>query len=299
MPLRCGATGRRLIHSLLIFAFALAILAAAQVEAAEPTAFTVQVTGQGSPVIFIPGFTCPGSVWDTTVNAIKADHECHVITIAGFAGVPGSAVEPILAGVRDQLIDYIKDKHLNRPIIVGHSMGGFLALWLAEKEPMIASKLIVVDVPPFLGIYFRPDADPENIKPIAEAIRTRMQNATQEEFSEQNIQFLKGMISSQERATRLGEQTGKSDRKVAGAAYYELLTTDLRPDLNKIQSPVLVISALGSKPDGTTNEQVKEFVHTQYANLKQADFAFFDNARHFVFFDAPDKWIDVLKTALK
>jgi pimeloyl-ACP methyl ester carboxylesterase len=46
----------------------------AHAEAAEPTAFQVRVTGQGRPVIFIPGFTCPGSVWDATVDAIRADH---------------------------------------------------------------------------------------------------------------------------------------------------------------------------------------------------------------------------------
>lgn len=43
----------------------------------------------------------------------KADHQCHLITIAGFAGVPFSGVEPILAGVRDQLIAYIHDKQLS------------------------------------------------------------------------------------------------------------------------------------------------------------------------------------------
>jgi N-formylmaleamate deformylase len=291
--------GLTIFHKLPVVAFALAILTGAHLDAAEPTAFSVQLTGKGAPVIFIPGFTCPGSVWDTTVDAIKADHECHVITIAGFAGVPASGVEPILAGVRDQLISYIKDKQLNHPVIVGHSMGGFLALWLAEKEPTIISKLVVLDILPFYGIYLKPDADSENIKPIAETFRSRMQNATQAEFGEQNSQFLRSMISSPEQATRLSEQTGKSDPKVAGAAYYELLTTDLRPDLNKIQSPVLVVTALGAKPDGVTDEQAKEFIQTQYANLKQADFTFFENARHFVFFDDPGKWIDVLKTALK
>ena len=176
-------------QTLSVCACVLAILANAHLDAAEPTAFKVQVTGQGAPVIFIPGFTCPGSVWDATVDAIKTDHECHVITIAGFAGVPASGVDPILAGVRDQLIDYIKDKQLNHPIIVGHSIGGVLALWLAEKEPTLVSKLVVVDTLPFIGIYFKPDGDAESIKPVAEAFRSRMQSATQAEFAEKNCSF--------------------------------------------------------------------------------------------------------------
>jgi pimeloyl-ACP methyl ester carboxylesterase len=49
-------------HQLPVVAFALAILTGAHLDAAEPMAFSVQVTGKGAPVIFIPGFTCPGSV---------------------------------------------------------------------------------------------------------------------------------------------------------------------------------------------------------------------------------------------
>ena len=274
-------------------------LVAAHVGAAEPTAFQVQVTGQGDPVIFIPGFTCPGSVWDATVDAVKSDHQCHVITIAGFAGTPASGVEPILSGVRDQLIAYIRDKQLDHPVIVGHSLGGFLGLWIGEKEPAIARKLIVVDAPPFLGVYFKPDATAETIKPIAEKFRAGMQNDTPEQFRAQSTTFLQKMIGSPDQANRLGEETGKSDPKVAGEAYYELLTTDLRPDLEKIESPVMVIGALAGKPPTITNERAIAFIKAQYSGLKRSDFSFFENAHHFVFFDEPDKWIAVLKSALQ
>ena len=55
--------------------------------AAEP--FAVTVTGSGSPaMIFIPGLACDGEVWKETVDHFKAKHECHVLTLAGFAGQP-------------------------------------------------------------------------------------------------------------------------------------------------------------------------------------------------------------------
>jgi pimeloyl-ACP methyl ester carboxylesterase len=73
----------------------------------------------------------------------------------------------------------------------------------------------------------------------------------------------------------------------------------LRPDLSKIESPVLVIGALAAKPQAVTNEQIMAFVKAQYAGLKHVDFSFFENAHHFVFFDEPDKWIAVLKSALQ
>jgi hypothetical protein len=44
-------------HKLPVVAFALAILTGTHLDAAEPTAFNVQVTGKGAPVIFIPGYS--------------------------------------------------------------------------------------------------------------------------------------------------------------------------------------------------------------------------------------------------
>src|SRR4051812_3944889 len=50
--------------------------------------FTVTVTGHGPPILFIPGLSSPGSVWDHAVAHLASNHECHVLTLAGFAGTP-------------------------------------------------------------------------------------------------------------------------------------------------------------------------------------------------------------------
>ena len=100
----------------------------------EPTAFVVAVTGSGRPMILIPGISCGGNVWAATVNHFKDRYECHVLTLAGFAGQPPLGGEPFLERVRDALIEYIRNKKLERPVIVGHSIGGFMAFWLGARE---------------------------------------------------------------------------------------------------------------------------------------------------------------------
>ena len=52
--------------------------------------FAVKVTGTGQPMILIPGLACSGEVWDSTVAHFKDRCECHVLTLAGFAGQPAS-----------------------------------------------------------------------------------------------------------------------------------------------------------------------------------------------------------------
>src|SRR5204862_7086820 len=126
----------------------LALTMAAAAMAQDP--FQVKVTGHGRPMILIPGLSSSGETWDTTVARYKDRFECHVLTVAGFAGVPRIPA-PVLDQVRDGLVAYIRKNKLNRPIVVGHSLGGFLALDLAARYPDLPARIVIVDSYPFLA----------------------------------------------------------------------------------------------------------------------------------------------------
>ena len=70
-------------------------------------AFRVKVTGHGKPMILIPGLSSSGEVWDTTVARYKDRFECHVLTLAGFAGVPRIEA-PMLEKVREGIAVSVK-----------------------------------------------------------------------------------------------------------------------------------------------------------------------------------------------
>src|SRR5579872_1816781 len=64
--------------------------------------FQSKVSGHGRPMILIPGLSCPGEVWDGTVDRYKDRFEMHVLSLAGFAGVPrveGPFLETVREGV--------------------------------------------------------------------------------------------------------------------------------------------------------------------------------------------------------
>src|SRR5450432_1331191 len=116
----------------------------------QQKSFKVEVYGKGETVILIPGFACSGDVWQAIVDKLKAKYQLHVLTLAGFAGVPPIDT-PILKTAKNDLIKYVTDNHLNKPVLIGHGMGAFLSLWVASEEPSLFSKILCVDGVPFMS----------------------------------------------------------------------------------------------------------------------------------------------------
>jgi N-formylmaleamate deformylase len=230
-----------------------------------PKSFTVDVHGEGRPIILIPGLGCPGNVWDDTV-AHLAGYQTHVLTLAGFAGQP-RIHKPLSATVRRELVRYIRSRRLHAPIVVGHSLGGFIAYWLAASEPELVGGVIVVDAGPALT-----DTDPETAKQLREL----WTQAEDNEFTQQVHDAFIGMGADSKRMLKLIEDVQRSDRQAMGDAIYELETTDLRDKVAAIQAPVLLVLA-----DGGLQQTYRQEV----ATIPHIDIEVVPHTHHFVMFD--------------
>lgn len=249
--------------------------------------FKVEVTGRGKPMILIPGLSSSGEVWESTVARYKANYECHVLTLAGFAGQP--AIEaPSLEKVRNDLVGYIREKKLKKPTIVGHSLGGFMALWLASVEPDLAGPLVIIDSLPFLGAINNPNATPETTKPQAEAMRKAV-TATQTDEQRRKTQemYLQAMISDPAKVALALEWGVNSDPKTIAQAMYEMYTIDLRPSLARIKSPTLVVGTWIAYQQYATRAAVEKTFRDQFANLPGYRFVMSESGKHFVMYDDP------------
>src|SRR5471032_1491919 len=172
---------QRSLISVLFFASSL-LLAYTPARAAAHPAFHVDVTGEGAPIILIPGLSSPGAVWDGTVQhlCVQQRHQCHVLSLAGFAGTPPIA-EPLLPAVEQQLSDYIAANHFDHPIVIGHSMGGFLGMKLAADHPDQVGRLVIVDTLPALAAIQMPSITGPQIKEMAAGMREQMLRASDAE----------------------------------------------------------------------------------------------------------------------
>ncbi len=236
-----------------------------------PVAFSVKVHGKGGrPIVLIPGLGCPGEVWDETVAHLGEDYETHVLTLAGFAGEP-PIKEPLSAAVRRDLTRYIRSRKLKQPVIVGHSMGGFIAYWIAAAHPGLVGPIIVVDAGPALS------GDVEE----AQELRSKWKDASDEQFAAQTRAAFTSMTSVPKRMASVITAVTESDRRAIGDAIYEMMTTDLTEQVADIKAPVLVIAA-----DGGFQKRIRQ----QIEDIPDHTMIVVPKARHFVMFDAPDEF---------
>lgn len=235
----------------------------------EPKAFEVEVTGPDGarPIIFIPGLACPGEVWTETVAHLGDAYQAHVLTLAGFAGL-APIDEPISKAVRRDLTRYIRSKRLDHPVIVGHSMGGFIAFWMASYHPELVGPVIIVDASPALSGGLDE----------AKELRTKWRTASDEVFAAQVRAKFSSMTHNAKRMAPVIDHIAKSDRKVIGDAIYEMIMTDLREAVREIKAPVLIVAA-----DGGLQSRIRE----QTADIPDHQMIVIKGAAHFVMWDQP------------
>jgi pimeloyl-ACP methyl ester carboxylesterase len=277
---------RVLSSTLLLTLGLLTAASAAQSQTVQNRSFSVTKVGHGRPMILIPGLVSSGDVWSSTVEHFKDRYECHVLTLAGFAGQP-AVPAPFLQTVRDDVLRYIADQKLDRPVIVGHSLGGFLGLWIAATAPDKVGPVVSVEGLPFFGALGNPAATAEGNRARAEQMKQLFATFTKEQLGAQSRMSLGAMIKDPKQVETAASWAAASDPATAGLAMSEMMTTDLRDAVAAIRTPVLLVGAADSAKDEDSRKQMTALYEAQLAKIPNHQVAMATGARHFVMLDDP------------
>ena len=267
-------------------------IAAAATEHVQLDHISIEVMGAGSPVFLIPGLSSPRATWDGVAPELAKNHRVYLVQVNGFGGdAPGANLQPgILNGVVADLDAYIAGNNIKGAAIVGHSMGGLIGLMYAKAHPDHVSRLMIVDSLPFLGMLFGPNLTVAMIEPQGKAMRDQMIAAYGKPADPAPAEATANRLALKpDSRARVKAWAMAADPRVSGAAMYEDLTTDLRPDMAAIRTPItLVYPSAGPGADTLYHDAYRAAPNVTYVPV--ADSA------HFVMLDQPVVFATALKT---
>ena len=252
----------------------------------------VEVTGKGKPVLLIPGFTVPGEVWTPLVKTLEKNYECHTVTLAGFGGKP--AIEfPWLPKVNEALKNYIINNNLVDATVIGHSLGGTIATWLATQDHIALSKIILIDALPASGALMIPNFNPKTL--FYDSPYNQQHLAMDDSAFEQlAVSMSKNMSLTASAREKIKNWILEADRETYVYGYTDYLKLDLRDKLKAISIPVSILAA--SQPYG--KDAVHQTYAKQYEKLRDYQFIMVEDSAHFIMLDKPEWFIAQIQLIL-
>jgi pimeloyl-ACP methyl ester carboxylesterase len=301
--------GRRLRAFAIASAVVLGVGAVAFAVRAEPAPvaaqatfvsdrLSVEVIGSGPDVVLIPGFASSREVWRVEAERLRATHRVHLVQLAGFAGEPWSHGDgPFVQPMADELARYVREAGLDRPTVVGHSMGGMTAVLLAQQHPELVGRVMSVDSLPFFSALYGPQVTAEAARPFADHAAAGMLAADETSFRSQQGQSAVGLARDPATRAAMVEWSMASDRRALASAIREVMTTDLRPGLAAMTTPVWAVYAADA--DGGAPAAMADGLWArEYASLPDVRLIRVDGSRHFIMADQPARFAELMDQLL-
>lgn len=261
----------------------------------------VQQSGtHGRAVILIPGLECGPWVWQQTIADLEKDHVVYAVTLAGFDGTPPPArMTGLLDQASDSLLALIRQRHLAKPVLVGHSLGGALALRFAAEHADAISGVVSVDAPPIM-----PGMDGQDA-----AQRQRLRGMFEKIGPATALEDMQQTVIDPAMAARYAPLVARSDPAAVRAYLAEGLDSDYRPMMMHANVPILAIAAY-YRPDFERNAAVGEqpvmseadnvaYFQSLFAGTPHAKVVSISPSRHFVMLDQPVKFRQTLRGFLQ
>lgn len=253
--------------------------------------FTVKISGKGAPsVVFIPGLGCSGDVWNETLALFEKDHTCYVLTMAGFAGAPPQTGASFVNWEKG-IAAYLHDNKIGKSIIIGHSLGGGLAMALAADHPELADKIVVVDALPCMAALSDPAFKAKESNDCSGMV-AKYSAIPDAQFYQMQKQAMPRLLADSTKLERVVNWSVRSDRATFAGMYCDFSNTDLREKIARVSCPSLVLLE-------SYFVNFKDAIAAQYRKMKSANLQYATKGLHFIMYDDKSWFEAQLKDFIK
>lgn len=278
-------------------AVGLAAALAGAYSAVASDRLTVERAGapDGPAVVFVPGLGTPSEVFEPFAAALQ-DADAHLVTLAGFGGAPApEALDPFLGPAADALVEHLNAAGVSDAVLVGHSLGGQVALMAAGRAPDRVAHVLLIDSAPFFAGLMQPGADPAAVTARRDAMAAQMAAMPREAFLAMIRQGLPIQAQAPEHQARVMGWVEASDQRAVAVASAEIFAGDLRSHLDAVRAPVTLVYP---QTPGFDPAEIARRYAAQYERLERFDMRPVADSRHFVMLDQPERFAEELERVL-
>ena len=248
--------------------------------------------GVGAPVVLLHGIPTWGYLWEGALNVLARSNRVLIPDLLGFGySDKRDNFDRSIARQAEMVDAWMQEIGIERAAIVGHDIGGGVALRLATLFPQRVERLCVLNAvsydswPIELMLQFgHPQAN--RTMSAAAAIKV-LRNALKQGFARSpERDVLDGLLSPYR------TEVGKLSLIRNAAALNTNLTTEISDLLLRLALPTLILW-------GEEDEfQVVKYGERLAEDIPGARLVRMNNARHFVMFDQPDEVVQLLREFL-
>jgi pimeloyl-ACP methyl ester carboxylesterase len=243
-----------------------------------------EVFGHGRPVLFLHGWLGSWRYWFPTMERVAENFRTYSFDFWGFGESRRQTTEENIKNYSDQVIRFIDELGIDNVLLVGHSMGGMVALKTAIDHPRRIGRVAAVGAPivgDSLSWLLKLTDRPVLAKTFARLPRLRrfMFNHF---LGETNDPAVKEIL----------DDSVKSSSTTLQRAVSSMWRTDLRPQLHRLTVPSLIVH--GGRDEIVHPNQADLFDH-----IPAAEVVVMPESRHFPFLDEADLFNDILIRFLK
>lgn len=243
-----------------------------------------EVFGRGRPVLFLHGWLGSWRYWFPTMEVVAEHFRTYSFDFWGFGDSRRKQTQESIQAYSDQVIRFLDELGIDRVQLVGHSMGGMVALKTAINHPDRITRVATVGAP----------IDGDSLswllkltdRPIFADAFARLPWLRRYLF-----RFFLGETADPA-VHEVIDDSVKSSANTLRHAVSSMWRTDLRPELERLRVPALIVH--GGRDDIVRPNQADLF-----DKVAAAEVVMLPRSRHFPFLDEAELFNEVLLRFLK
>jgi pimeloyl-ACP methyl ester carboxylesterase len=243
-----------------------------------------EVFGHGRPVVFLHGWLGSWRYWFPTMERVAENFRTYSFDFWGFGESRRKSTYESIQNYSDQVIRFLDELGIDRCLLVGHSMGGMVAVKTAINHPKRISRVAAVGAP-IVG---------DSLSWLLKLIdRPIMADAFARVPWFRRYMFHRFLGETTDPAVdEILDDSVKSSSTTLRNAVGSMWRTDLRPELSRLSVPALIVH-------GGRDEIVHPNQADLFDDIPVAEVVVMPESRHFPFLDEPEVFNDILIRFLK